>query len=297
MSSYLPKLKKILILTPDSIGSTFFQRSITLYLNMHGIPTKNYHELANMGTSIENLVKTLTTNIYSTVARVSPYRSEEYKSHTGSYLKFCNIFFNDIYVINRCSFESALSYSYRSTIKSPLNVYSKKQYLENTISTPCTIPIDKFKSSLQYFEDFYVWVDNYFPIHTKVNYEDIVYNTDKLCADIFKLDTTSDLSITEYNKFNFLRVRDKDFSNFSQEKMLNYININENIQDLVASGLLGKQNSFPIKKVTLKEKTKNIKNFKELLHTYNNYPSNHFVKITEEQLETRIEKEQIFWTT
>ena len=35
MSKYLDKLKRILVLTPDAIGSTYFQRSLTVYLNYH----------------------------------------------------------------------------------------------------------------------------------------------------------------------------------------------------------------------------------------------------------------------
>ena len=78
MSKYLPKLKKVLVLTPDGIGSTFFQRSLTLFLNFHGIPTKDYHDLANLfSKNINNLVGTLTTATTSTVARASPYRSEK----------------------------------------------------------------------------------------------------------------------------------------------------------------------------------------------------------------------------
>ena len=295
MSPYLPKLKRILVLTPDSIGSTFFQRSVTLYLNMQGITTKNYHDLAIFAPDINKLIGTLTTSTNSIVARVSPYRAEEFKKFKDSYLKFCSMFFTDIYVINRCFFESAISYSNRVINSGKLNVYTKKEYLANT-TTPYAIPKNKFIASLKYFEDFHVWVDNYFPINKKINYEDIVYNTDNTYKDIFNLPDNK-YSITEYNKFNFSQVRDKDLYTYSKSSLANYIKVNYYIQDLTTSRLLPTETAFPIKKITLKEKIDNILNFKELLDIYNNYQSNHFTKLPEDQITSRIEKEQIFWTT
>jgi hypothetical protein len=297
VSTYLPKLRRILTLTPDSIGSTFFQRSLTLYLNMQGIPTKNYHDLALFAPNTNNLVSTLTKSNYSTVARVSPYRAEEFERSKHVYLKFCNIFFNDVYVVDRCSFESALSYCHRSSIGSKLNVYSKQQYIDNTSITPYNISIDKFIQSLKYFEDFYVWVDRYFPIHKKINHDDIIYNTDETYKNILNLSTDIDYSIAEYNKFNFLRVRDNDFSIFSKETLVNYFNVSDKVQELVANDLLPNGDGVPIKKITLEEKIKSITNFEKLLKIYNTYPSNHFIKVTEEHIHNRVKKEQTFWTT
>lgn len=295
MSSYLPNLKKILVLTPNFIGSAFFQRSITLYLNMQGITTKNHDDLARFAPDLNSLIGTLNTTTNSIVARVSPYRAKEFEKLKDSYLKFCSMFFTDIYVINRCFFESAISYCNTTINDGKLNVYSKKEYLANT-ANPYAIPKNKFIASLKYFEDFYVWVDTYFPVHKKVNHEDIVYNTDNTYKDMFKLPDNK-YSITEYNKFNFSQVRDKDLDTYSKNSLSNYINVNYCVQDLVANRLLATFNVFPIKKLTLKEKTDNILNFKELLDIYNNYQSNHFTQLTENQIISRIEKEQLFWTT
>ena len=297
MSPYLPKLKRVLVLTPDSIGSTFFQRSLTLFLNMNGIPTKNYHDLAVFAPDLNSLVANLTTSTNSTIARVSPYRSEEFGERKDLYLKFCNIFFTEVYTIDRCSFESAISYCNRRLTDSRLNVYSKKEYLDNEVTTPYGIPIRDFISSLKYFEDFYVWVDKYFPNHKKINHDDIIRNTDTMYRDMFSVYNNLDYSIVDYNKFNFLRVRSQDSDSYSKEKVFNYINVNEQIQELVNNNLLPPMGPFPIKKITLEEKTNKIVNFKELLDIYNKYPSNHFVKISEKQITNRIQKEQLFWTT
>jgi hypothetical protein len=297
VSPYLPKLKRVLVLTPDSIGSTFFQRSLTLFLNMNGIPTKNYHDLAVFAPDLNSLVDVLTTSTNSTIARVSPYRSEEFGERKDLYLKVCNIFFTEVYTIDRCSFESAISYCNRRLTDSPLNVYSKKEYLDNEVTAPYSIPIRDFISSLKYFEDFYVWVDKYFPNHKKINHDDIIRNTDTMYRDMFSVYNNLDYSIVDYNKFNFLRVRSQDSDSYSKEKVFNYININEQIQELVNNKLLPTMASFPIKKITLEEKTNKIANFKELLDIYNKYPSNHFAKISEEQVANRIQEEQLFWIT
>lgn len=300
MSNYLPKLKKVLVLTPDGIGSTFFQRSLTLFLNFHGIPTKDYHDLATgPSTSIfNNLVGTLTTATTSTVARASPYRSEKFVENKDNYLKFCSMFFTDIFVVDRCSFESALSYCNTNINDGDLNVYDKESYIDNTVNNPYDIPHDYFIKSLKYFEDFYMWVDTYFPNHKKINYTDLVYNTDETYKNLFNVTSDNKLSLVEYNKFNFLRIRDADISSYSKENLINFITINDYIHYLVINNHFPGtgQLSFPFKKITLKEKTKNIKNFEYLLSVYNNYPSNHFKKVDEKQIIQRINKEQEFWT-
>ena len=299
MSKYLPKLKKVLVLTPDGIGSTFFQRSLTLFLNFHGIPTKDYHDLANLfSKNINNLVGTLTTATTSTVARASPYRSEKFGENKDNYLKVCSMFFTDIFVVDRCSFESALSYCNTHINDGDLNVYDRESYIDNTVNNPYNIPHDYFIKSLKYFEDFYVWVDTYFPKHKKINYTDLVYNTDETYKKLFNVTSDNKLSLVDYNKFNFLRIRDADISSYSKENLINFITINDYIHYLVKNNLYSdsQRSFFPFKKITLKEKTKNIKNFKYLLSVYNNYPSNHFKKIDEKQIIQRINREQEFWT-
>ena len=256
MSPYLPKLKRVLVLTPDSVGSTFFQRSLTLFLNMNGISTKNYHDLAVFAPDLDSLVSNLITSTNSTIARVSPYRSEEFGDRKDLYLKFCNIFFTEVYTIDRCSFESAISYCNRRITDSRLNVYSKKEYLDNEVTTPYVIPIRNFISSLKYFEDFYVWVDKYFPNHKKVNHDDIIQNTDTTYRNMFSVYNNLDYSIVDYNKFNFLRVRSQDSDSYSKEKVFNYINVNEQIQELVSNNLLPSMGPFPIKKNYFRRKNK-----------------------------------------
>ena len=62
-------------------------------------------------------------------------------------------------------------------------------------------------------------------------------------------------------------------------------------------GFLVSDNPFPIKKITLKEKLNDISNFTALLDVYNNYPSNHFEKVSLKQLADRVKLEDKLWTT
>lgn len=296
MSKYLNKLKRILVITPDAIGSTYFQRSLTLYLNYHGCATKNYHDLCNFTTDLGVLAQTLSTDITSTIARCSPYRSTEFHGNTQNYLKFCAYFFTDIYVIDRCSFESALSYRNTHANTGVLNVYSKEQYIENKNKEPWSIRDEKFKQTLRYFEDFYIWVDKYFPDHKKINYIDLISDTDNLFKKEFNVYSNKELSIVEYNKFNTLRVRDKDLSSYSNDQLLKFMEITDYLQYLTRYDLLVADNRFPIKKITLKEKIAEITNFEHLLDIYNKYPSNHFEKVTKQDIEDRIKLEQVLWT-
>ena len=298
MSKYLSKLKRILVLTPDAIGSTYFQRSLTVYLNYHGYITQNYHELANFTNILSDLVEHLAVNSNNIVARCSPYRSLEFGKDTENYLKFCKHFFTNIYVIERCSFESALSYCNTHQVNKGglLNVYSKHQYLKNKNKTSYSITNNTFIESLKYFENFYIWVDKYFPNHKKINYSDLIDSPNSLFKNEFNISSTKELPLKEYNKFNTLRIRNKDLNSYTASELLKFIELSDYIDFLVHQDLLVSKNKFPYKKITLSEKIKDIDNFIELLDVYNNYPSNHFKKVTKDDITNRIKKEYKLWT-
>ena len=296
MSKYLNKLKRILVITPDAIGSTYFQRSLTMYLNYHGHPTKNYHDLCNFTLNLPFLIKTLSTDTTNIVARCSPYRSLEFGKDTENYLKFCSYFFTDIFVVSRCSFESVLSYCNTHSGTGVLNVYSKEQYTQNKNKKPYSIEKNLFIESLKYFEDFYVWVNKYFSNHKVISYTDLINDPDTLFKNEFSISSDKNLSLLAYNEFNTKRVRNKDLTKYSSEQLLKFIEITDYIQYLSKKSFLISDNPFPIKKITLREKLNEISNFKELLDVYNNYPSNHFEKISFQQINDRAVLEDNLWT-
>lgn len=298
MSKYIPKLKKILVLTPDSIGSTFFQRSLTVFLNLHDIPTKNYHDLANhlANSSLNSLIYTLTTEQHSVVARLSPYRSNEIKKHRDKFFKFCNLYFKDIFIVERCSFESILSYCHTTYRGTTLNVYNKERF-KDIQTEPYEIPENVFIEGIKYFEDFYMWVDQYFPIYKKISYGDLVINTNQTYYKTFNIPVKKSPSLEKYNKFNFKRLRDLDLSEYTKDDLLEFIEMNDYIQYLSQKQFLIPERPFPFKKITLQEKFNSIKNLTYLHDIYCKYPSNHLEQVSFEELQTRALKEDLFWTT
>ena len=78
--------------------------------------------------------------------------------------------------------------------------------------------------------------------------------------------------------------------------MLKFIEITDYIQYLSKKGFLTSDHTFPIKKITLKEKVNEINNFNNLLDIYNKYPSNHFEKVNLQQINNRIKLEDSIWT-
>ena len=295
MSKYLNKLKRILVITPDAIGSTYFQRSLTVYLNYHGHTTINYHDLCNLTTDLRDLVQTLSTDKTNIVARCSPYRSLEFGKVTEKYLKFCSYFFTDIYLISRCSFESALSYCNTHQRTGVLNIYSKEQYHQNKNKECYSIDKKDFIQSLKYFEDFYIWADKYFPTSKKIKHSDLINDCDTFFKNEFNISSDKKLSLKDYNIFNTLRIRNGDLSNYSTDELLHFIDITDYIDFLSQQNLLVHRHKFPLKKITLSEKIKDISNFTELLDVYNNYPSNHFEKVTKKDLIHRKKKEYELW--
>jgi len=285
-------LKKILVLTPGALGSTFFQKSLTTFLNFNNISTKNYHDLANFFTSLPTLINTLSNSKISVIGRCSPLRSKDFKEDEETYYKFCNYFFTDIIVISRCSFESALSYCASYYFD---NIYSKNMYNEAHYRGTYTVSDDLFVSALEHFIEFEVWIDKYFPNHTTISYNDLFKYTDDTFSKYFNIDYDTDLCLSSYNIFNFLRVRGLSIDNYSAKELQDIIKTTDYLTFLAEKDLLYDMSSLPVKKITLNEKINTIINFNELLDRYNNYPSNHFRKVDKKELIIRAQEEDAFW--
>jgi len=291
-------LKKILIITPDAIGSTFFQRTLTIYLNSVGITTENFHELTNhiLPKSDQFLFQTLLSSKNSIVARASHYRTRQLNpKQQQKYLFFCKNFFNNIIIIKRCPFESILSHSMRVFNQEPsLNVYSKKAYDNIAANSPYTLPEKSFLEGIRHFEKFYLWVEEHFPKHTKVDYFDLIQDTEGTLSKLFSLPATN-FNLTKYNQFHFKMLRNQDLSNYTPQELIHFHEISDFINSLNQRNLM--TTSLPYKKTTLQEKQKTLTNFFDLLDTYNNYPSNLLEKVSKFEVRERMQKERDFWTT
>jgi len=290
MSPYLQPLHRILILTPDSVASTYFQRLVTLYLNLNGISSLNFHELVNhFDDGFLKLIRRLTTQQTSVICRLSQYRLAEVNEPHSSFFKACNMFFHRKFCLRRCSFETALSLSMREYFSHPLNVYSHDQYKSNLDNlTPSTIPIDLFIEKLKRIEHHYSWVDKNFPQVEYIDHEEFILNTDLTLEKLLNIENNLDFSFTDVNKNIFLSDRGLSILNDTSLDLLERIKNLEN-----------KHPNFPFnmphKKFTLSEKKIYALNFDNLLQTYSNYPSNHLEKVTPEDLEKRIAREDKYF--
>lgn len=291
-------LKKILILTPDAIGSTFFQRTLTIYLNSVGVTAVNFHELTNhiLTKSDSYLYQALLNSNKSVVARASHYRTTVLSpDQHDKYLFFCKNFFNHIIFIKRCPFESILSHSMRLFNQEPsLNVYTKEAYNNITAEASYKLPEKAFLKGIRHFEQFYLWVEEHFPNHLKIDYFDLVQDTEGTLSTVFSL-PRSNLNLTKYNQFTFKMVRKLDLSNYTPQELIHFIEINDYINSLVEKSLM--TTNIPLKKTTLQEKQQTLTNFFDLLRVYNDYPSNLLKKVSESEVEERVQKESDFWIT
>ena len=289
MSPYLNPLHKVLILTPDSVASTFCQRLITYYLNHHKHTTLNWHELINhFSENYIVLLSSLSASQQSIVARLSQYRLSGINLPHNNFLKGCDIFFKKKIVPRRCSFETALSLSMRFHFNHPLNVYSEEAFKEVFYTTkPSDIPIEIFDSQLRHLERHYVWVDSKFTDLIYVSHEDLIFDTDSTLNNIFGY-VSNDLNLTDLNKNMFLYYRgladkSEDFKKYEE----------------YSESLKNKFPQFPFslsaKKFTLSEKLSKVKNFNELYDYYSSETSNQFEAVSKSDLNNRIIQEDKFF--
>lgn len=289
MSPYLEPLHKVLVLTPDSVASTYCQRVITYYLNHHNYTTVNWHDLINhFSENYTSLVNSLCSSQQSIVARLSQYRTHEVNEPHKSFLKSCDIYFKKKIVPRRCSFETALSRSMKEYFNHPLNVYSKSNFKQIFYSTnPADIPLHIFDKQLKHIEDHYIWVESNFTYLTYVPHEDLIYDTDNTLTSIFGY-TSDELNLTDLNKNIFLQYRDKAKKSKEFEQYETYCN--------------SIRNQFPnfpctlsAKKFTLSEKLTKVKNFDELYEFYSSKTSNHLETVSKSELSNRSTKEDKFF--
>lgn len=290
MSPYLLPLKRVLILTADSVSSTYFQRLSTLYLNAHGYETVNFHELINhFDDSFSRLLIKLTSRQTSIVARLSQYRLVEVNEPHHYFLKACNMFFQNKFCVRRCSFETALSLAIRQHFEHPLNVYDNKQfkYIKEKTNKE-SISLDTFAKQLFRLENHYSWVDTNFSNVVYIDHSDLIFNTDQVLNMIFGFTKNLPFSFQEMNKNVF------NIDRHGASPGLNYQKFDE-LKEELENKYPDYPFTFPRKKFTLSEKIDVVSNFDELLDFYNNQNSNHFEKISRTELKLMCRREDDYF--
>lgn len=287
MSPYLKPLSRVLVLTSDSLGSTYFQRLLTLYLTLNDHPTLNLHEIVNgYCGSFRNLLISLVSFQKSIVCRTSRYRLHEIKEKHDNIYKVLNLFFNRFFCVKRNHFETALSLSIRDFLDHPLNVYNSSEFYAIQPKSSIEIPFTLFKNNLKHIQSHHFWVENNFKEVEWISYDDLIFDTDSLLKSLFSFD--SDYSFQKANK-NIVR-HDRGLEQLNEETLILQHKIDQ----------IKEQNpSYPFslsrKKFTLSEKRKMISNFDELFLNYQKIDSNFLDKMTNNDLELLINREESFY--
>jgi len=292
------KMDKYIIITPDGVGSTILQRTLTVGLNLHGHYTINTHELVNgikinkgvisrddtkMYTQslddIQNILMDSKTSIVSRLAKYHLDARRELKDSDQDHAKFFN-FVNKFYdkkivCLRRNVFEYAMSWSIREK-SNVINVYNKED--KDKVLQVNEVDEKYFIRKCKEYKEYFYWIDHFKP-HKIFYYEDFLKEPDKVLSELaekhidfkqhFNL-SLKELLKNEYTGFNNLVLQQHiDLDKNQMQALVNYKLYNQKLQ---------KQNIIPgmspIKNTSLADKQKQIKNFQNCLDLFYNFVGN-----------------------
>ena len=196
-------MKRILILTPDGVGSTLLQRSMCIFGNIHNFYI-NPHELTNGITfdgdllvkkyslnysqSLTDIINLLEQNKNNIIVRLAHYHLLRRNDSLQELNNFYN-YLNNNFIIVSCHrkniLEYAMSWAIRN-IKNTKNVYSfKEKYMihptNDKFELDCNFIVDKCNQ----YQNYIYWVNDNFKTHSKFYYEDIEH-IDAFISDILE---------------------------------------------------------------------------------------------------------------
>ena len=195
----------VLLLTPDRVGSTLLQRTLTIYMLRKGFnkPVINLHELTNglekyyntllnqevlgkpKGTEwgyyqtlpeVLNLLKSV--DHYKTT-RLAHYHLERRGDSIADQLEFYDYLNKNFFIIScrrRNLFEHVLSWGFFSHSK-VLNVYSVEEKISrfaDLYENGITLVKERFLGQLEAYKRYIEWSEKYFDIQSYFNYEDSI---------------------------------------------------------------------------------------------------------------------------
>lgn len=192
----------VLILTPDRVGSTLLQRTLTVYMlrREFGRPVINLHELTNglikyfhtdlnqevLGKpegnnwgyyqTLPEIIDLLKSVPHYKTSRLAHYHLQNRKDSLDDQLKFYEYLNNNFFIIScrrQNVFEHALSWGVNAHSKK-LNVYSVDEKVSAFTDIYCngiTIPETAFVNYLKRYKYYVEWSDSYFNVQSYFNYE------------------------------------------------------------------------------------------------------------------------------
>jgi len=244
----------ILILTPDSVGSTFLQRMITIYMQFHEFdkPVINLHELTNgiekyyspefgqeilskrrlknwgYHQSLKDIVETLSTVDHYKTARLAQYHVMARKDSIEDQVPFYRYLDDNFFIISsrrKNVFEHALSIAL-SRITKKLNVFSHSEKINtfgDMYANKIYLDPESMVHQLERYKSYLSWSSDYFNIGSFFYYDEHVVNIEKyiLNLPIFtgnkKLITWKEKFDIEFNDWNRCHHIPSDIGYIAQE--------------------------------------------------------------------------------
>ena len=293
-----------LVLTNDGIGSSYLQRSLTLYLNSAGIEYWNTHELLN-GVACNNgniykqwrdnnfelqpvneIITCLNESTNNIVSRVGLHWAHQ-RNDISTLYPVLRSKYNKILMCKRDPFEYALSWAIRSS-EGIGNLYRVDK--KRSLSLNYDVEMDFFKTKLEEYHKYIYWTMDNFNAQ-EVNYNDLQINIDNMMQKITGLDHSVEdkfgISLQNYSRVRYLAstgVYEKEHtqSAVALKNFENRLKVNKQLPK-----------GMPIKLYTLDDKRKRIDNFTECVNVFNDWAAgkNEYDTITSTILEERIYNE------
>lgn len=315
-----------LILTPDGVGSTLLQRSLTVFLNSSGLEYYNTHELLNgleiynkaviknfnigYNQTLEEIKQVLEKNSSPIVSRLADYhvynRLEKKTEDYLNFYKFCNQYFDKVIYCTRDPFEYALSWAIRKHSKT-LNVYSlaERNRLHN-YNIKYNVDLEYFTKKLNQYVQYQYWVSDNFSNAIPILYDDLNKNIDsimrKLTNSNFYMENSKfGIGLNQYSKLLYnISLKQQgliDKSNISKQHLKGIVLLSRYQKTLIKDKKL--VSNIPIKMNTLNDKKNRIKNFSETVKKYNSWAvqSNQYKIINNNDLIEKIKIEKNLYDT
>jgi hypothetical protein len=214
----------VLLLTPDRVGSTLLQRTLTIYMLRRGFekPVINLHELTNgielyynpvlnqevLGKpqatgwayyqKLEEITDLLKSVDHYKTSRLAHYHIKKRGDTLDEQIKFYEYLNKNFFIIScrrKNVFEHALSWVIQSHSKE-LNVYSPEQKIvvfDEIYKQGITAQETGFIKYLNAYRDYMEWSDKFFNVQSYFNYEDSINDLENyiLNLDFMKKENNS----------------------------------------------------------------------------------------------------------
>ncbi len=246
----------ILILTPDSVGSTLLQRVLTVHMDgKFDKPVINLHELSNgivkyhsdvfnqdvLGKgndwgywqSLPEATKLLKSADHYVTSRLAHYHLVKRNDSMPEQTDFYRYLDENFYIIScrrKSVFEHALSRCIVG-VSNKSNVYSHDEKIDtasNLVKNKITVPAETLTSHLDAYKSYIKWADTYFNIRSVFVYEDHMPNIEGFihgldCFGTKKLNTWEQISDLSWKDWNRCHRLISDINSLPDVKLLEHI--------------------------------------------------------------------------